>query len=233
MTQQYNFLKTYTQRLIERAKVTPDIGLWSGRMGAAIYLLHLAHIIQNGEYEKTASELIEAVSEKLSYETPFSYAGGLLGVGCDFEYIIANGFVEGDSDEVLAEIDHLTRHNVDIRPFDTLSLGDGVCGIGHYFYHRLRNKLPDDDSAITLKNKEALIYLVDWIEELLLKTKNKNEMGDTYFLLCRLLELNVIHFKIDKMLAYCLRKIADFNYLTYDNYELLGIHSLKLLRQWM
>lgn len=233
MKQQYIFLKSYTESLIKKKQSTYNIGLWTGKMGTAIYLLHLARIIHNEEYKNIALQFIEEVSGRLSYKTPFSYAHGLLGIGCGFEHIIANGFVDGDSDEVLPEIDHLVRCNVDIRPLNTLSLSDGICGIGHYFYHRLKNKPPDDDLIITLRNKETLIYFVDWMEELLLKTKNESEIGDTYFLLCRLRKLNVINFKIDKMLAYCLRKMADFNYPVIDNYELLGIQSLKILKQWM
>lgn len=94
MKQQYLFLKIYTERLIERAKVTADIGLWSGKMGTAIYLLHLARITQNEECENCASQFIEKVSYRLSYENLFFYADGLLSIVCGLEYIIANGSVK-------------------------------------------------------------------------------------------------------------------------------------------
>lgn len=73
----------------EVANTTSDIGLWTGKMGVALYPLHFARVTQNEEYEKIASQFIAEVSGRLSYETPFSYADGLLGIGCGFEYITA------------------------------------------------------------------------------------------------------------------------------------------------
>lgn len=86
---------------------------------------------------------------------------------------------------------------------------------------------------IVLKLKEYLIYLIDWMEELIQKTTDKQEYNDAYFLLARLHKLNVFNHKVEKLSAVCLRKMIDFNCRITDGYELLGIPSLKALKPWM
>lgn len=233
MDKEYAFLKDYTEKLIEKGKCFPNIGLWDGKMGIAIYLLHVSRIMQNEKYTNEASDLIDAVYEKLSLDLPHTFDNGLIGVGCGLEYIISKGFVDAVSDEILFEIDLLIRNIIDSRPIDYLGFDKGVCGVGYYLYHRLKNRRDEDESIVVLKLKEYLIYLIDWMEESVLKTTDKQEYNDAYFLLTRLHRLNVFNYKVDKLSAMCLRKMIDFNCKITDNYELLGIPSLKALKPWM
>lgn len=233
MEKQRGFLKNYTDRLIEKGKCFPNIGLWDGKMGIAVYLLHLARITGDENYERQADEFMDTVYEQLAERTSIFYGDGLLGIGCGIEYMIEHGFIEGDSDEILAEIDIVARNIVDRRPIESLPLQDGVCGVGYYLYRRLKNKPDNDESMLTLKFKEYLIYLIDWIEELLLKTKDKNDYNDVYFLLCRLHRLDVFNHKIERMMSFCLRRLVDLNIPISDRYELLGIESLKILKPWI
>lgn len=232
MDKGHAFLKGYTKRLIEKGRC-PDIGLWNGKMGIAIYLLHLARITQDEKYENLASELTDAVYGQISLDLPFCFDNGLLGIGCGFEHIIHNGFADAARDEILSEIDAVAINIIDSRPIDNLGLGKGVCGIGCYLYYRLKNRPDDNNSMIVLKLKEYLIYLIDWMEELIQKTTDKQEYNDAYFLLARLHKLDVFNHKIEKLSAVCLRKMIDFNCRITDGYELLGIPSLKALKPWM
>jgi len=204
MDKEYNFLKDYSARLIEKGKRFSDIGLWDGKMGIAIYLLHVSRMTQNEKYENEASELIDAVYEQLSVNLPFTFENGMLGIGCGFDYIISKGFVDADSDEILSEIDLFVRNIIDGRPVDNLGFGKGVCGVGYYLYHRLKNRKDNDENIVVLKMKEYLIYLIDWMEELIQKIKDKQEYNDVYFLLTRLHRLNVFNYRVDKLSAMCL-----------------------------
>ena len=214
MEKQRGFLKDYTDRLIEKGKCFPNIGLWDGKMGIAVYLLHLARITGEENYERQADEFMDTVYEQLAERTSFFYGDGLLGIGCGIEYMIEHGFIEGDSDEILAEIDIVARNIVDRRPIESLPLQDGVCGVGYYLYRRLKNKPDNDESMLTLKFKEYLIYLIDWVEE-------------------RLHRLDVFNHKIERMMSFCLRRLVDLNIPISDRYELLGIESLKILKPWI
>ena len=196
-------------------------------------MLHLARITQDEKYENLASELTDAVYGQISLGLPFCFDNGLLGLGCGFEHIIHNGFADADRDEILSEIDAVAINIIDSRPIEELGLGKGVCGIGCYLYHRLTDRPNDNNSMIVLKLKEYLIYLIDWMEELIQKTTDKQEYNDAYFLLARLHKLNVFNHKVEKLSAVCLRKIIDFNCRITDGYELLGIPSLNALKPWM
>lgn len=233
MGKEYILLKNYTTRLVEKGTCLPDIGLWSGKMGIAIYLLYASQITKSKEYEHEASKLIDAVYKQLSLNLPLTFDNGLIGIGCGFEHIICKGFVNADSDDILSEIDIVAKSIIDSRSINDLDFGKGICGIGYYLYHRLRYRNNDDKSMIVLKLKEYLIYLIDWLEEQVLKTVDKQGYNDAYFLLARLYKLNVFNHKVERLATMCLRKMIDFNCRVVDNYELLGIPSLKVLKPWI
>jgi hypothetical protein len=232
MKQKLFFLKHYTLQLFKKGKSTSNLGLWNGKMEVAIYLFHLSQITQEEEYLLHANELIDDICENISNEIPFYFENGLLGIGCGLQYIINERFMEGDSDDILSEIDQVAINAINSRPINSLSFKSGVCGIAFYLYHRLKNRSEDNDNTIILKLKEYLIYLIDWIEELLLKTEEAQDYNDAYFLLCRLHKLNVFNYKVEKLLGYCLNKIStDESISINDNYRHLGIKSLQLFRQ--
>ena len=234
MRQSLSFLDITSNDLIEKGKYTSDIGLWNGKMGIAIFLLHIARIMQNKDYETQACEFVDDVYNYISNQNiPFYFNNGLLGIGCGFEYIIEQKFMDGDSDEVLREIDQIAKYIINMRPINKLALKDGICGVGFYIYFRLKHKQENDESMSTLFLKEYLIYLIDWIEELLLKTTSQKDYNDVYFLLCRLQALNVLNFKVEKLICVCLHKMVKFNFQLIDNYENLGINYLNTIKLWI
>ncbi|WP_053826191.1 lanthionine synthetase LanC family protein [Lascolabacillus massiliensis] len=233
MDNDLGFLDGYTDRLIEEGKKTTEIGLWDGKTGIAIYLLHIAEITGNEKYKDIASEFIGTVHEMISIEIPYYFDNGLLGIGCGFDYIISNGYAEGNSDVILSDIDLLARNIIDSRCISDFSFDKGVCGIGFYLYNRLKSRMADDETMIDLKLKEYIIYLIDWIEELIMKITDKQEYNDAYFLLTRLQKLNIFNYKVEKLSSICLQKMIDLNCDITDNYDLLGIPSLKILKLWI
>ncbi len=228
-----SFLQRYAEWLMKKNNSNPLLGLWDGKMGIAITFFHLSGLTKNKMYEIEANNMIDEVYNSLTHNIAFDFANGLLGIGCGFEYIINKGFAEGDSDEILSEIDAVVRSIIDGRPIDSLDIGEGVCGVGYYLYCRLRNKKENDEILITLRLKEYLIYLIDWIEELLMKTNKTSECNDVYFLLCRFQKLDVFNFKVNRLITLCLQKMMEGDCGVQDHYELMGIQSLKLLKPWI
>lgn len=230
----YSFLQSYGESLVKQSDSMLESGLWNGKMGAAITLFHLARITENNLYENAGFELIDTIYEDLSAEQFYSFGNGLLGIGCGIQYIINKGFVDGDSDEILSEIDRMAYGIVGQRFASDLSLHEGVCGVGYYLFCRLKNKEIRDDTRATLMGKEHLVYLIDWIEELLPISETHQAISDTYFLLSRLHTLDVINFKIEKLITVCFEKMKKTKLPNFtDNYYCLGIDSLKLLAPWI
>ena len=225
------FFDSYIDNLIEKAEKSSDLGLWYGKTGVAVTLFCMEQLIQNKKYKETAIKLIDTVCDNISSsELNPDFANGLSGIGCGFEYIISNKFVEGNSDKILSDIDFVLLSIINRRTLDKIRLEDGICGIGYYLYNRLKNKNSNENTLQTLQIKEYLIYLTDWLEEELNKTCGYYEICDIYFLLCRLRKLNIFNYKINKMAGLCLGKLgADSNKNIYDSYFCMGIPSLKLL----
>lgn len=177
-----------------------SLGLAHGKMRAAIFFFHCARSSGSDIYEDVAGRLLDELFGQLSIGMPVSFADGLCGIGWGIEYLIQEGFIEGDADEVLAEIDASVIQEIYVQALDGLGLDTGILGLGHYILMRVRPywKMGDTDSSLELK--ENLIYLIDWLDRQL------DDAGDerTDELLEWLLQLRATGFyktKVEKMIA--------------------------------
>ena len=108
--------------------------------------------------------LLDEVMENCSLELPVTYGDGLCGVGVGIEYLLQEGFVEGDADEILWQIDCRVFNTINSRAIGTLGIGKGICGLAYYLYYRLSRRKGEEDIKV-LRMKEHLIYLIDWIAD--------------------------------------------------------------------
>lgn len=108
-----------------------DISLFDGKMGLVLFFARYYRLTGNKIYERTADELMDQVIEGIHKELPIGLAKGLAGIGWGIEYLIQNGYLEGDSLDVCEEID---RRLLEINPerMTDLSLENGIEGILHY-----------------------------------------------------------------------------------------------------
>ena len=81
----------------------PDVSY--PEMGRVIAYYTYAAYICDQEVEQQADNLLDKILGKISIEMPLCLKKGLLGVGCGLIYLLRNGIVEGNEDEVLSEID--------------------------------------------------------------------------------------------------------------------------------
>lgn len=124
--------------LLLNASYIGNLGLMHGKMGIAIYFFHLAHNTNNQIYEDFAGELIDEIYEEINSNTPLDFENGLAGIGWGIEYLVQNGFIEANTDEVLEEFDRkINKELIDDFPKE-LSLLDGILGIGVYFLKRIQ-----------------------------------------------------------------------------------------------
>lgn len=83
----------------------PDPGLFNGRMGMVIFFFHYARNTGNEWYENFAGEILDDIYEDITDDMPLCLTNGLCGVGWGMLYLIQQGFVEGEVDDVLEMID--------------------------------------------------------------------------------------------------------------------------------
>lgn len=182
-----------------------------GEMGRAIAFYHLFRQTGDKEWKEKAETLLEKIMDCCSLELPLTYGSGLCGIGVGIEYLIQEGFVEGDGDEILCEMDSLVYHAINCRALSCLKINDGVCGLAYYLYFRLRRRKELDDISV-LRNKEHLIYLIDWIADLLPGTKHLSTLYEVFFILCQLHTLNVLNAKVERLIVYCSKEIRSLSY---------------------
>jgi lantibiotic modifying enzyme len=127
-----------TNTLLLNSSFIDNIGLMHGKMGIAICFFHLAHETDNKIYEDYAGELIDEIYEEISIRTSCDFENGLAGIGWGIEYLVENGFIEADTDEVLEEFDNRIIHEIDYHAPDDAGILQGISGYILYFIKRIK-----------------------------------------------------------------------------------------------
>lgn len=113
-----------------------DLGLFHGRMGIVLFFAHYARVTQNKQYEDFAEILLDEIYEEIHWDLPINLENGLCGIGWGIEYLVQNGFMKGNTDEILADIDRKVLEIDPLRISD-LSFRRGLAGIIFYVIARL------------------------------------------------------------------------------------------------
>jgi hypothetical protein len=100
-------------------------------MGLVLFFANYYRLTGNKVYERTADELMDQVIQDLNKNLPIGFGNGLMGIGWGVEYLIQNGYIEGDSLEVCEEMD-IKLLELNPTRFTDISLEEGLEGILHY-----------------------------------------------------------------------------------------------------
>lgn len=152
-----------------------DLGLFHGRMGIVLFFAHYARVTQNKQYEDFAEILLDEIYEEIHWDLPINLENGLCGIGWGIEYLVQNGFMKGNTDEILADIDRKVLEIDPLRISD-LSFRRGLAGIIFYVItrlnsHRKTDKLPFDNTY--LESLQKVLHRVNFIDnEIPINLKN-------------------------------------------------------------
>lgn len=105
-------LRRIANVLLLNASFIDNLGLLNGKMGIAIFFYQYARYTGSKIFEDYAGSLIDEIYEELSLNTPIDFANGLTGIGWGIEYLVRNGFVEADTDEILENIDNTVYQKI-------------------------------------------------------------------------------------------------------------------------
>lgn len=149
-------LKRIANHLIMHASFMDDIGLYHGKMGVVLFFAHYGRYTGESLYDDFAGELLSEVCEHLYYSLPIDLENGLCGIGWGVEYLLQNGFIEGDSDEILSEIDNKIMER-NLQRLNDKSIRTGLEGVVYYVHKRLTSS-----SRNTTTKPFDEKYLLDW-----------------------------------------------------------------------
>lgn len=136
-----------------------------GNTGTCIYLYHLAKAVSNSEYERAADNLLDKVFASLNTSTSPDFESGLAGIGCGIEHLVLNGFAEGNTDEILEDVDNKIFKILNEGTIVSFELINGLTGYLFYLIGRLKkHSIPL--SMVQLINRELLILTVNKLDEI-------------------------------------------------------------------
>ncbi len=113
-----------------------SIGFYDGKMGLALFLCLYQRYMNDYADQELIEQLLDEIYAGITPELPVTFGQGICGIGWGIEYLIQNGFMEGDSDEILKESDKKVMERSPLRISDW-RLYSGLGGVLVYVFCRL------------------------------------------------------------------------------------------------
>jgi Glycosyl transferase family 11/Lanthionine synthetase C-like protein len=231
-------LKEIVNHLFLFSGTVADTGLMHGKMGICIFLYHFSQKTENKNYEDFAGELLDDVFKEINSRTSFDFENGLAGIGWGIEYLVKNGFVEGDTDEVLAEIDQKLLEILSSSSHLTLNLLSGILGIGIYFLSRIKKAETNIYESPFITNERLIFQLINELENRIEKHKKDHRFyngGTLMFdlswdypvILCLLAEIYEMNILKDKVSSIIFRLLDPLR--KEDNLPKLNVNRALLI----
>lgn len=129
-------LKPLVDHWLQNGLFLEDNGLWNGKLGLSLFFYLLSRQTGNLWFKEFADELLDWICDHLSNQLPVRFADGLCGIGWGIEWLRVAGFIEGDTDEILEEVDRAVMER-DVRRMIDPDLKFGLWGVAAYVRGRL------------------------------------------------------------------------------------------------
>lgn len=140
MTKNYThskeLLAKIADHLIINSSFLDNLGLLHGKMGIVIFFYHYSQYTNNDTIHKFADEILMEVLNEIHDELPVDFANGYCGIGWAIELLLQNNFIEGDSRDILKEVDTKIMER-DVSRIADNELFTGIEGVLHYVLFRL------------------------------------------------------------------------------------------------
>lgn len=151
--------QTFVSRYRSEKQVVPDrYVLKNPDLGKVICLYTYARYADKCQLVERADTLLDALIDTTLAVSNNEYA--ICSLGCGLIYLLRNGFVAGDEDEILSDIDwRLTMYAMN-RPKKM----DLLCGWIHYLTLRVDHEEQEAWQNMKDLNKQNLIGLLDYLE---------------------------------------------------------------------
>lgn len=157
-----DFLYDISRHLMINASFMDDLGLYHGKMGVVLYFAHFARYSQKDIYNDFASKLLDEIYAEIHTDTPINFKNGLCGIGWGMEYLLQNGFLEGNSNEILHGIDEKIMER-DPRRMQDKQFETGAEGILYYVVTRLTSpQRPTDDIPFDPMYLQCWKEVLEW-----------------------------------------------------------------------
>ena len=132
-----NYQRQMIMRYLPPGIVCHDYNLAHSWMGFVIFLYVYGKSKRNISIENEADEVLEKILSQIRDDMLVCLENGLSGIACGLLFLLRNGYVEGEENIIMSQIDHFIQSK-----YDHLSADDFFTGReGLDFYFRYRYKL--------------------------------------------------------------------------------------------
>lgn len=147
---------------IDKDKVS---GLLVGNAGVCLFLYQVYR--RNGQvrFEEIADVMLENILEKQTMLSPTNFRDGLAGIGWEIEFLIQSNFYEGDSEEILEDVDNVIFKSIYETRSPLLTINEGLCGYLLYLNSRIKNEKNSSSIAYRI-NCELFKVLINRIDKI-------------------------------------------------------------------
>ena len=114
-------------------------GLLVGNVGVSLFLYQVYRKTGQTEFEETADMMLNNILEKQTMLSSTNFRDGLAGIGWGIEYLLQNNYYEGDSEEILEDVDNVIFKSVYEARLPLLGVNEGLCGYLLYLNSRIKN----------------------------------------------------------------------------------------------
>jgi lantibiotic modifying enzyme len=143
------------------------LGLLNGKMGIALFFYYYSNIFKDKKSEQFADALLDELYESLMKQgklTLLTFGNGLAGIGWCLEYFVNHRFCEGNTDNILKDVDDAVFKTVNEHEHLPINLQQGLTGYLLYVVSRLKNK-KDNKKISTQVNQGLLIKIINKLDE--------------------------------------------------------------------
>ena len=172
-----DLLLRIAQHLIINASFLPDLGLYNGKIGVAIFFFHYFRYTGDTLYYDFAEELINEIFDEIHADIIINMEDGLCGIAWGILYLLENNFIDGNPNEILLDVDTKIMER-DILRIKDKSFEKGLMGILYYIDSRLkcnaRRSEPSTFDSIYLENRNSILKQIKITNRPLLQDIVKN-----------------------------------------------------------
>lgn len=220
---------------IDRQKAS---GLLTGNTGVCLFLYQVSRKSRQTKFEEAADIMLDNILEKQTVMSPSNFRDGLAGIGWAIEYLLQNKYYEGDSEEILGDVDNVVFKSVTQAGLPLLAINEGLCGYLLYLNSRIKNS-KDSNSIAQQINSELFKVLINRIDKIVVDhfqslTRDTHfdllwEFPALLFVLSQSLELSLYRDKIVNMVKQWMIYIGAYlpSIHCHRLSLLLSLHSIN------
>lgn len=220
MEDKFSFQEKISTYLLLKNSLMVYPGLLNGKMGLCIYLFRTGRVTKKSKYEMFATSLLEEIYDDIFKRSDFGFGNyGALGVAIGIHFLTQEGYIEGDSNEILSEIDFKVKKI--LIEDDSLSLPQ-ICDLLKYILFRSQNNLfVKNLSEDEIFNKTVPILLKSFERNIIYdETNNKEALN----ILNKLRKMEIFQDEVEKVI---LRLIKEKKYRNdYLNLQIKNLLSI-------